>query len=75
MANVYTVHIHENYGRIVENDVTEIVRLNHSPGLSFDVFSDLAHRAFHLAGPEDTIELHIDSGVVFHCKGIGCQYG
>ena len=73
----YTVHIHEQYGSLVEEGVGEVVRLNHSPGLSFDVFSTLVHRAWHLADLEggDLISVHLDNDVVFHCVGDGCTYG
>ena len=71
---VYTVYIHEEYGRIVEDGVTEVVRLDHSPGLSFHAGSDLVHRAWHLAGEGDTVELCVDDGVIFDCRGAGCPY-
>jgi hypothetical protein len=73
----YTVHIHEDYGRLVEEGVGEVARLDHSSGLSFEVFSVLAHRAWHLADLEggDTIQLHLENNVVFHCAGAGCVYG
>jgi hypothetical protein len=76
MADIYIVHIHENYGRIVKNGSQEITRIDHSSGLSFDVFSELAHHAFHLADyvAGDTIELHLESGVVFSCDDEGCGY-
>jgi hypothetical protein len=57
--------------------VGEVVRLDHSAGLSFKVFSALVHRAWHLADQEggDIIKFHVDNNVVFHCPGAGCIYG
>jgi len=76
MATVYTVHIHETFGKLVEGDSLEVVRLDHSPNLSFAVFSDLVHRAYHLVDPDagDKIEIHLDTGVVFECRGATCPY-
>jgi hypothetical protein len=76
MANTYTVHIHETYGSLVENDSVEVARLDHSPGLSFAVFSDLVHRAYHLVNFDagDKIEIHLETGVVFNCTGTSCRY-
>jgi len=75
VMDTFTVHIYEDYGRLVEEGVGEIVRLDHSPGLSFQAGSDLVHHAWHLAGDGDTIELRVDDGVIFDCKGAGCPYG
>ena len=76
MADIYTVHIHENYGKLTKNGSQEITRIDHSAGLSFDVFSELSHHAFHLVdyAAGDMIELHLDSGVVFACDEKGCGY-
>jgi len=73
----FTVHIHEEYGSLVEEGVGEVVRLPHSSGLSFQAFSTLVHRAWHLADLEggDVISVHLENDVVFHCEGAGCIYG
>lgn len=74
MGDTYRVEMHERYTHIVKNDTSELVRLDHSPNLSFKAGSDLVHRAWHLAGAGDVIELQVENGVIFACRGGSCPY-
>jgi len=72
MAQVLTIHIHEGYGRVVdESGPTELVRLDHSPGLSKETFEALAKYAWDMTDYDagDVIQLHIMEGTVFKGEG------